>query len=391
MRPKKSGYLPSLDGWRALAILGVMMTHDTPWVIGSHSNAGFKGYGGYGVQLFFAISGLLITSRILEEEELIGRFEIKRFYIRRFFRIQPAALAFLAVVALLIATHLIHDHWYYWFAALFMFENFAWTGMAVVPYSFFVGHFWTLAVEEHFYILLSLLLYFFRKFRLAALVFIYLLLALLERHATHRGWITENTDRRTYWQLSYLVYPAALAVLLRSPSVSRWVAKYMRPGVTFLTTALLIFLHHYEHQIAMHGGYGLPRNEWSLEIGFTVRYILPLWVVATMTHGQSWTTRVLESAPLRWMGRLSYSLYLWHLLFFFHVYPGTNITNPVQLALAGRPMRYISAFCLAALSYYFIEKPMIRFGHKLAPSATPGRPELVDLPTEVPVKQPVVT
>jgi peptidoglycan/LPS O-acetylase OafA/YrhL len=66
----KSGYLPSLDGWRAIAILGVMMTHDQPWVVLGHSNINWKGFGGWGVHLFFAISGILICTRILEEEKL---------------------------------------------------------------------------------------------------------------------------------------------------------------------------------------------------------------------------------------------------------------------------------------------------------------------------------
>jgi peptidoglycan/LPS O-acetylase OafA/YrhL len=92
-RPQKTGYLPSLDGWRALAIVGVMITHDRPFDLFGHSSLNYKGYGGYGVYLFFAISGLLITTRILEEEEICGYFDIRRFYIRRIFRIQPAALA----------------------------------------------------------------------------------------------------------------------------------------------------------------------------------------------------------------------------------------------------------------------------------------------------------
>ena len=83
-------------------------------VLAGHSNANFKSFGGYGVNLFFAISGLLITTRILEEEHILGRFDIKRFYIRRLFRIQPAAMFYLAVIAALILAKIVHDQWYYW-------------------------------------------------------------------------------------------------------------------------------------------------------------------------------------------------------------------------------------------------------------------------------------
>jgi len=84
------------------------------------------------------------------------------------------------------------------------------------------------------------------------------------------------------------------------------------------------------------------------------------------------------------VGRISYSLYLWHVLFFFRVAPGTDITNPLLLALSGRMVKFIVAFLVAVLSYYFIEKPMVRLGHRLAPAASPGRPELADLSVETP-------
>src|ERR1700731_4331889 len=94
---RKSGYIPSLDGWRAIAILGVMWVHDDAKVsIAGHSLVDYQYIGGYGGSLFFAISGILITTRILEEESLCGFFDIKKFYIRRIFRIQPAAWAYLA-------------------------------------------------------------------------------------------------------------------------------------------------------------------------------------------------------------------------------------------------------------------------------------------------------
>jgi peptidoglycan/LPS O-acetylase OafA/YrhL len=100
-----------------------MICHDLPFKPFGHSTAIYQGYGGYGVLVFFAISGFLITTRILEEERLCGVFEIRRFYIRRFFRIQPAALSYLAVIGLLLAFHVFQDSWYLWIAALFLFVN----------------------------------------------------------------------------------------------------------------------------------------------------------------------------------------------------------------------------------------------------------------------------
>ena len=92
-----------------------MMTHDAPWSIGPLTNAGWRGWGGDGVYLFFAISGLLICWRILEEESLVGVFHLKSFYVRRLLRIQPAAIAYLLVVAGLRLAGWLHEYWRFWF------------------------------------------------------------------------------------------------------------------------------------------------------------------------------------------------------------------------------------------------------------------------------------
>ena len=94
----KSGRIPTLDGWRAVAILAVLCCHIRwPFPV----IARFSDYGGLGVQLFFALSGFLITTRILEEYDRVGRVSWRDFYIRRAFRILPPALFALLVLAIL--------------------------------------------------------------------------------------------------------------------------------------------------------------------------------------------------------------------------------------------------------------------------------------------------
>ncbi len=99
--PRRSSYLPTLDGWRAIAILLVMSDHVKALQPGRSSPAYVPGLGRFGVEIFFAISGLLICSRLLDEEEKTGKIGLKPFYIRRFFRIQPAALLYLLAVLVL--------------------------------------------------------------------------------------------------------------------------------------------------------------------------------------------------------------------------------------------------------------------------------------------------
>ena len=375
-RPRGSGYLPSLDGWRALAILGVILTHDLPWVVAGHSDGRWKGYGGWGVQLFFAISGVLICTRILEEERELGEFRIGAFYVRRLFRIQPAAFCYLIAIACLRIAGVIHEQWHYWLGAAFLYQNYLFHALrpAEISAGFFTGHFWTLAVEEHFYILLSLFLYFVRRRRAATLAGLIALLMLLQKIATGYGYFSEDvSNRRTFWQLQFLLIPALFAILLQRPGVRRVVDRYLHPWVAYLLTfGLMVINHtrHREHGAPFWSEHFVPAESAVLFVGFS------LWIIASMTHGGSWTTRVLEQKPLRLLGRLSYSIYLWHVLFFVSLAP-LPVTNwPPLLFLSERPYKYLASLGMALLSYYVVEKPMIRLGHRLAPPATPGHRDL---------------
>ena len=370
----KSGYLPSLDGWRAIAILGVLMTHDLPWSIGRYNTAAFKGYGGYGVYLFFAISGILICTRILEEESLIGSFHLKSFYIRRVLRIQPASLVYLAVIAVLMLAGIVHESWHYWRGALLFYANFLYRLSDSSGTSAFTGHFWTLSVEEHFYILLSLLLFFFRRHRIRVFASLILLTWIEQIVARRYGFYSYDiSTRRTQWVILYLLTPALLALLLRIPNIRSLAVRFLSPWVAYLTTVALMSADRLR---VPHPGVKF----WSFDmLGMQGNYLFfgfSLWIIATTLHPKSLSTRFLELPPVRFVGRLSYSLYLWHILFFIPVYAGVRITSAPLLFLSERPWKYIASFAAATLSYYLIEKPFIRLGHRLAPPATPGHKDL---------------
>src|ERR1700742_9872 len=107
---KPFNYIPTLDGWRALSIGLVVLHHsqirvDVP-VLGSLLQS-LARLGEVGVELFFAISGLLICSRLLDEESRAGYINLRAFYLRRFFRILPPAIFYLLVIAILGAFHVI--------------------------------------------------------------------------------------------------------------------------------------------------------------------------------------------------------------------------------------------------------------------------------------------
>ena len=107
---KQATYIPTLDGWRALSIGLVILHHSqvqcTVPILGPLLQS-LANFGEVGVELFFAISGLLICSRLLDEESRFGQISVKGFYVRRFFRILPAAIFYLPVIAILAAFHVI--------------------------------------------------------------------------------------------------------------------------------------------------------------------------------------------------------------------------------------------------------------------------------------------
>ena len=143
--------IPTLDGWRALAIAFVLFSHGYP----SLERVGFlelyfrEPLGIFGVEIFFALSGFLITTKLLQEEEKKGSISLQNFYIRRAFRILPASLMFILFVALLsyigsvpsVTPGRI-------LSTILFFANYS-----TAQPTYYLAHFWSLAVEEHFYLI----------------------------------------------------------------------------------------------------------------------------------------------------------------------------------------------------------------------------------------------
>ena len=108
--------------------------------------------------------------------------------------------------------------------------------------SSFTGHFWTLAVEEHFYIVLSLLLFFFRRHRMKIFVAVIVAMRLWQAVVRHHGGYNENSIRQTQWSILYLLTLALLALLLQRPQVRSWAVRFLMPYVAYLVTAALMLL-----------------------------------------------------------------------------------------------------------------------------------------------------
>jgi peptidoglycan/LPS O-acetylase OafA/YrhL len=332
--------IPTLDGWRAIAILGVLCAH-IRWPL---PQLQIPGIGDFGVRLFFALSGFLITSRLLDENDARGAVSWRNFYIRRAFRILPPAFVALFVLALLgPALHTLPIGAREIIASAFFYRNYAHVS------GWYTGHFWSLAVEEHFYLVWPAVLCFVgiaRAWRAAVLL---AGIFTLWRHADmHFNWIAHlqpwlfGNSHRTDYRISSLLWGCVLAFLWRNQAAQRLLRKVVRSWWALPLVAVAVTADRFQ-------------NRWSGDELDLAIAVLPL---VTIADPRGIISRVLETRILRWIGRLSYSLYLWQELFMPYYSEPKGLVQQF-------PFNVVAAFSVATLSYYFVELPFISFGRRL--------------------------
>ena len=323
------GHRPALDGLRGIAVL---------LVIASHIGHLLGGAGGVGVTVFFALSGFLITTLLLEELDDTGRISLKGFYQRRARRLLPALAAFLAVLGLLSVA--------FWFPLLAPGH-----ALAIVTYSTNwvmiaqeeglprVNHLWSLAVEEQFYILWPLVLIAAARLGRRALIWICVLGSI--GAAVERVWLWEidATASRIYYatdaRADSLLAGCLLAVIMHARPEGR-----SRP---VLAGVLLVSL--------------LPLCATQGTLRWMIIPAMVPWVSAAVLFciAQGRGPRWLSTRCLVLCGRRSYALYLWHPLFITTLAPATAL--PEWLSI---PIAVAGTWGTAALSWRYIEAPLLR-------------------------------
>lgn len=354
MRPAEHSraYIPSLDGWRAVAILIVLLDHCE--TLSNPVLRHLQGHGMAGVWLFFAISGLLICSRMLDEESSRGRISLRRFYQRRAFRILPAAFTYLCLLAVLGAANILPFDLPAWTASAFFYRNYWHFFHGAPPQAWFSSHFWSLSVEEHFYLLLPVIMVFlprWRKYALSLLVLVssgwLVWYAMHAPHTTHHVFF----EQRTEFCLCALLVPALLAMWLRSTRFKRYAVMVLPPWVGILCGAVTLIGFQFSR----------PDMYWA-QTALLRSVFFPLMVLSTVLHPESWLTGLLELRPVRFIGRISYSLYLWHALFLTRDLQFRGPLHRLQHPVVGMAC---SLGC-AVVSYYVIERPFVRLGARVA-------------------------
>jgi peptidoglycan/LPS O-acetylase OafA/YrhL len=303
--------------------------------------------GSRGVDLFFVLSGFLICGRLMREEARFGGISMRSFYTRRVFRIQPAALTYLAVVSALILSGVLYkldlyteSPWSTVVTSIFMVRN-----LFTKTFFFETAHFWSLSVEEQFYIFLPIFLILCKRYRLAALTMLFVAANIwrviyLSTHPPARVF------QRTDLVCATILLGCVFALSLARPRIKVLAQTYLRPWMAIFY-AVIIFL-----------ATGLHHSRIDYVLILTM---YPVLITATTLHPKSWTTMFLELAPLRFIGRISYSLYLWQEIFFDPYSPARPHTFRSHVLLC-----WFAAFGCAIASYYLIEAPLIRRGHRIA-------------------------
>jgi peptidoglycan/LPS O-acetylase OafA/YrhL len=353
------GYLPGLDGIRAIAIIGVLLYHaDLPFMPG----------GFLGVDVFFVLSGFLITSLILEEFDRSGRIDFGKFYLGRARRLLPALVLVLLVTAIaaafvyrdaarqvaadVLASVFYVNNWWYVLADQSYFE-----AIGRPP---LLKHLWSLSVEEQFYLIWPAVAFLVVKgARRVGLAVVALVLAIASTAwmavlSVANGYPDYADPSRAYFGTD----SHAMGLLIGAALASAWrpgrlASKVPRGGAVILTTIGLAALAGVIWFLAFVGEF----TPWLYRGGFLAIAVVTAILIAIATHPAIRFGAVLGIRPMRYIGQRSYGLYLWHWPVFMVTRPGLDI------ALDGLPLlalRLALTFGIAELSFRFVEMPIRR-------------------------------
>ncbi len=344
MSQNEKYHLENLDGLRAISILFVLIYHGAWFYLGPESlnynphlwHSYFE-YGIVGVHIFFAISGFLITSRILQEIKVYGSFSLKNFYLKRFFRIFPPFYTYLLVLVSLSVFSLIKVSLTdilssATFTRIYFVENIGW----------YTAHVWSLCVEEHFYIILSFLFFIFKSRKIVRIsILSIVLIAIIQKMGFTYKHIDDvalfNRFFKVFQHMQFMI-PAVIFAIIgfdkRSMNLKSW------------QTMILIFMFAAGVFVNFPGKYII----WP--------WIISLLVVASSYHPTAFLSKILSNSIFRFIGKISYGLYLWQQLFFT---PFNEVGFHTTLPLA---VKVLLIFTVATVSYYTIEKYSLNIGKK---------------------------
>ena len=338
------GYQPALDGLRGYAVL---------WVIAFHYSLPFGRDGLFGVDIFFALSGFLITVLVMEEWERTGSIQLRFFYARRILRLFPA------LVVMLVALSAIAPRAYL-VSTLFYFTNWI-KAFHLQPESLYLDHTWSLSIEEQYYMLWPVLLLTMLRLKIPKkiLVLIPLFLGLLSAASRAAVWSATQDWYRVYMSTDLhadgLLLGSAFGLMTTFGFLPDFKKHQRIVGlislITFLFAAwLLIEKQLTPEAIPLFGNLGVSLGT--------------LVVISRVVHSPSpLVIKVLGFQPLVKIGVISYGLYLWHAPIGVMIEQAELPLEPIWVAI----IKVLATFIVAGLSYFLVEKPLLKLKSRFAP------------------------
>ena len=388
-------YLPGLDGLRAIAVVGVMIYHaHHDWLPGGY----------LGVEVFFVISGYLITLLLIGEHERTGHVDLRQFWTRRFRRLLPALYVMMTLVAVYIAAFyavareqtrgdftggiFYISNWY----QIFVGQGYG-ASEAFVP----LRHLWSLAVEEQFYLIWPLvMMVVLRRARgrlpevgaklIAASVLIAIVVAWLYvpgsvatscgGEFTRGTWtvfgrciaVNDMLYLGSFSRAGGLMLGAGFAMLWRPVAIMRGPLRDKGRRLDVLAAlglaALVLFM------FTMYLQDGGVYNPWLYRGGFFFTGVATLMLIAAATHQGAGTGNLLGNKVMLWIGTRSYGLYLYH----WPVYQFIRKQANIQLSVAQVVLAMAIALPITEASYRVIETPIRKGGVRATVSGLRGDP-----------------
>ena len=359
---------PALDGIRALAVTLVFADH---YGGGSHGGGLLqfinlaRQRGWVGVDLFFVLSGFLITGILYDTRE-DSRF-FQRFFARRAVRIFP--VFYIVVALLLVLTPIVHYHWQ-WLQLTFLlymgnffgnanFSLFELPSSLHPAASATIGHFWSLCVEEQFYLLWPIAVWLIRdRIRLLRTAIGISLLALVFRLAVLASTSTVHAEtwifRTLPFRMDALLIGGILALLLRGPHSDRWQRAGKWVFLTASAAVLAIFI--------LSPAYDSP---WLLSVGVSFTALAGAGLICMTLRSGSPAFQVFYWKPLRILGKYSYGFYVYHLLFrtawiHFLTVLGARLHSLALAGIGALLVNFVVTFLVAKVSYDLIEVRFLR-------------------------------
>ena len=354
----------ALDGLRGVAILSVMLYHFTGGYQGTNPVLRLWGFiadaGWMGVDLFFALSGFLITGILYDAA--LAEHKVKNFYARRALRIFPLFYAIL--FGLLLLTPVLHFHWH----SEHLFYFFYLSNVAVLfkpdfqPPSRWInlGHLWSLAVEEQFYLLWPFIVWRIRQRERLLWIIVAVLIAgpLLRCLLLTEGMDSVSMSRLLLTRADSLLFGGGVALLTRGPSVDRIPAK----GIMLISASLLAIL-----LCLAHGPQAT--SPWISTIGYSSIAALSASFIYLAQQGSNWVSTLFDQPFLQFFGRYSYGLYLFHGLYFVYLRHMSGVVEQrVHSGLLAQLLMVVLGFglsiALALLSYHLFEAPILKLKYR---------------------------